>query len=301
MNHIFAHRLKISIMLLTLGTIWGIGPAITKLILIQGTPTFGYTFWQFLGPAIILSIITIITKQVKLSKHHLYYYLVCGLVGLAIPTTTLHIAATKLPAGLIPIILNIVPIFVYPLALVTKQEKLSGYRILGIVIGILGLIIMLYPKLQLQQQTSWFWPSIVLIAPLCFAINAIFINPFKPKNTSSICLAAGMLVVGSIAVTPIMLYHQSFYPISFPFNNVDYAILSKIIMHSISYIIFFQLIKSAGAVFYSMTSFVVIASGLLWGYIFFNEMLNLLQITGVVCIIIALTIMNLTQTKQQVS
>lgn len=281
-----------SCLLLALGFIWGTGPVINKFAISKGVSPVGYTFWQFIGPAILLSTIAIIKKQLRISREHIQYYFICGLVGLAIPNTILHICAPYLPAGLLPIIINMVPIIIYPLALISGQEKFYPSRLFGIIIGMFGIMLLLSPNINLPSQNTIPWAMLAFVTPVCFAITALFINPYKPKNTSPLSFAAGMLIAATIFLTPLMLYIKAFYPITIPFNLADYAITMRILMHCLGYIIFFTIINKAGPVFYSLVSGVVIINGLLWGYIVFDETLSMLSLLAITAILLAIIIMN---------
>ena len=96
----------IILLLVVLGIIWGSGPVINKYAISQGVTPVGYSFWQFIGPAILLSIIAYCMGVMKLSRKHIPYYIVCGALGIAIPNTILHICAIHLPAGILPIIVS---------------------------------------------------------------------------------------------------------------------------------------------------------------------------------------------------
>jgi drug/metabolite transporter (DMT)-like permease len=291
------NSLIILILLFALGSIWGSGPVINKFAISRGVSPIGYSFWQFIGPAIVLSIIAKLQGNLIFSKKHLPYYTICGLVGCVIPSVILHTCAPHLPSGIMPIIINLVPLLVYPLALLTKQETFKISRLLGIIIGMIGILSLLIPKSSLPGSNMLPWAILSLVTPLCFAITALFINPYKPKNTPSISLASGMLISASILITPILLFTSSYYPITFPLNYADYAILIRICMHSCGHVIFFTIIRQAGAVYYSLVCGIVILNGLFWGYVVFNEELNSLKLFSACTILLAITIMNFSQAK----
>ncbi|NQY42865.1 MAG: DMT family transporter [Legionellales bacterium] len=287
---------KIFLLVLILGSIWGAGPIINKYAISNGVSPVGYSFLQFIGPAIVLTIIAKLQNKLYLSKKHIPYYLVCGLIGQAIPSTILHICAPYLPSNIMPVIINLVPIFVYPLALLVKQEAFQIWRFIGILIGGVGII-----SLSNVPTTSMLpWVTLALITPLCFAVTVLFINPFKPKNTPPISLAAGMLLSAALLVTPILILTDSYYAITFPLNYQDYAILIRICMHSFGYVIFFTIVQKAGPVYYSLVSGVVILSGILLGYLILGETLNNNSIFTVCAILLAIIIINLSQKKARI-
>ncbi len=286
-------------LLFILGSIWGSGPVINKIAISNGVTPLGYSFWQFIGPAILLTLIASVQGVLQLSKKHIPYYIVCGLIGIAIPNTILHFCAPHLPAGIMPIIINTVPIMIYPLAILAKQETFFLKRFIGILIGIIGIMILLLPNVSLTDKNMLPWAFLALISPLCFALTALFVNPYRPADTSSISLAAGMLLSAAIILTPILILRGDYYPISFPFNYADYAISFRICLSSLGYIILFVVLQKAGAVYYSLVSGIVILNGLFWGYMIYGETLNATSIFAITAILLAIIIMNSSHKKAE--
>ncbi len=287
------NSLKTFSLLFILGSIWGAGPIINKFAISHGVSPVGYSFWQFIGPAILLTVMAKLQGKLVLSKKHIPYYLICGLIGQAIPSTILHICAPYLPSNIMPIIINLVPIFVYPLALLVKQEIFYVWRFIGILIGGVGIVSLS----GLPNADMLPWAALALVTPLCFAITVLFINPFKPKDTPPISLAAGMLISAAILVAPALIFTDSYYPITLPLSYPDYAILLRICMHSFGYVIFFTIIQKAGPVYYSLVSGVVILNGILLGYMILGETLNTSSIFAVSTILLAIIIVNFSQQK----
>jgi drug/metabolite transporter (DMT)-like permease len=121
----------------------------------------------------------------------------------------------------------------------------------------------------------------------------------RPDDSSSLSLATGMLVASAIMVTPLVLDMHEFYPLT-SFSLPNLAVILEIILSSIGYIIFFQLLKLAGAVYYSLVGCVVAITGLFWGWIMFGEVLHLWIALAVVFIIAALFMVTLLQKTQKV-
>jgi len=77
-------------LLILLGFIWGSGYSLAKYAMTNSVSPLGYAFWQSLGPALLLSFICIIRKQNRLfSRSHWPYFFTCGLIGIAIPNSSI--------------------------------------------------------------------------------------------------------------------------------------------------------------------------------------------------------------------
>lgn len=290
------NKLSSITLLLLLGFIWGTGYSIARFAMTNGVPPLGYSFWQSIGPAILLYLICQLSKRpLSLDLPHLRYYFVCGLTGIVIPNTNMYFASPHLPAGLLAVIVNTVPIIAYPMALLAQVEKFQWLRFTGIISALLGLMLLLLPKTSLPGTDMTPWLLAALITPCSFAFCAVYISRFKPKTGSSLSQATGTLIASSLMLTPFVLLSGNFYVPHLPATTPDLVILLEIILSSIGYILFFQLIKIAGPVYYSLVDTIVSLTGLFWGYMIFQEKLTQTTTLAVLLILMALILV----TKRQ--
>lgn len=286
------HRILSPIILFTLGLVWGSGYAIARFVMTNDIHPLGYTFWQSLGPAIILIIICILTHQsIKLKPRYILFYSICGLVGIAIPNTNMYFAAQHLPAGLLALIINTVPIIIYPMALLSRQEKFRWLRLMGILIAVSGILLLIIPKASAPSVTQTHWILFALLTPFCFALFATYIHPRRPKDSSPLSLAAGMMACSTIILTPIVLGSGNFHTLTWPLPFVDSIIILQMFLSSLGYVLFFWLLKIAGSVYYSMVDGVVAITGLFWGAALFGEHFNGLELSAILLILAAITLM----------
>ncbi len=288
-------------LLILLGFIWGTGYSIARFAMTNGVPPLGYSFWQSLGPAILLSLIVFKTRPtMKITTPYLRYYLICGLTGIVIPNTNMYFAAPHLPAGLLAVVVNIVPIMAYPLALLARVESFNWTRFIGICSALSGLMLIVLPKTSLPSPEMIPWIFSVLLTPLSFAFCSVYIARYRPLHSDSISVSAGTLICSSLFLLPLVLFNHSFYLPHFPLTLPDWVILLEIILSSIGYILFFQLIKVAGPVYYSLVDTIVSLTGLMWGYVIFHEKLNHWTGTAVFLILFALILVTKRQANPEI-
>lgn len=283
-------------LLLLLGSIWGTGYSIARFAMTHGVPPLGYSFWQSLGPAVVIGLLSL-SKSItrKISTSHLRYYFICGLTGIVIPNTSMYFAAPHLPASIMAMVVNTVPIVAYPMALFAGLEQFNFQRLAGIALALVGLTLIILPKASLPSPGMTPWALTTLITPFSFAVCSIYIARFRPEESDSLSLSAGMLIFSSLLLIPLVLVSHSFYSLHLPLTSPDWIILLEIILSSIGYILFFQLIKIAGPVYYSLVDTVVVLTGLFWGYVIFQEKLNEWTGAAVLFILFALLLV----TRQQ--
>lgn len=294
--HTVFHTLKAVVLLLILGFIWGSGYSLAKFAMTNGVSPLGYSFWQSLGPACILTLLCLPTcKKSLLNVKNWPYFLVCGLIGIAIPNTNMYFIAEKLPASLLAVLVNTVPLLVYPLAVAFNQEKPDIWRFLALLIGITGILLIIgIPHTGIYS----YWTLLALLSPLSFACCSVYIGAPNRPRLNVLESASGMLIAAALLITPLVLQQHAFYPLTPPYNLAKQVILLEIILSSIGYLLFFMLVRHAGPVFYSLTGGVVALTGLFWGYFIFSEQLTAQQRIATLLITFAISLLSWRQSKR---
>ncbi|MDP1602385.1 MAG: DMT family transporter [Legionella sp.] len=284
------------LLLLLLGFIWGSGYTLAKYAMTHDVPPLGYSFWQSAGPAFLLTLFCLISGKTAIFKRAYWpYYFTCGLLGIAIPNTNMYFIASHIPAGLLAVLVNTVPLLVYPLALLTNQERFDSFRVLAILLGMVGIILIIAPATHTLLS---YWSMLTLITPLAFALCSIYISAYQPKALNALESASGMLIAASLLLMPLIIQQHAFYPLTAPFTTAKQVVLLEIVLSSIGYFLFFKLIRLAGPVFYSLTGGVVSLTGLLWGFIVFGEIPDRLEWLAIACVCSALFLLSWRQSRQ---
>ncbi|RMX04012.1 DMT family transporter [Legionella jordanis] len=258
-------------MLLTaLGCIWGSGYVLAKYAIMNGVPPLGYAFWQSCGPAILLSCFCLLfnKQQSVMKRTHWPYFLVCGLIGIAIPNSNMYFVANHLSAGLLAVLVNTVPLLVYPLALIARQEQFDPLRASALVFGMSGILMIINPPIQGLTSP---WCLLALISPLGFALCSIYIAAKQPEGLNPIEGATGMLIASTLLLIPLVAQQHAFYSLTGTINGVKAVVILEILLSSLGYLLFFKLLTLAGPVFYSLTGGIVALTGLFWDYVIFGN------------------------------
>ncbi|MAZ38828.1 MAG: multidrug ABC transporter permease [Legionellales bacterium] len=282
-------------LLVALGIIWGSGYSIAKFAMENGVQPIGYAFWQSLGPAILISIIALFSGQfIKCNQQHLRFYFISGLLGIAIPNTNMYFIAPHIPAGILAVIVNTVPILTYPLAILAQQEYFKWSRFFAVIIGFIGILLIVLPHKSLPDIAMTPWALLALVSPLSFALCAIYINRARPQNCSALTASQGMLISSSLLLIPLTFISHQFYVLTPPFSIAGWIVILEIILSSIGYVLFFILLRTAGAVYYSMVGGIVSITGLIWAGIIFHEIPNYWSLLATICIVLAIALMSFT-------
>ncbi len=257
-----------------LGALWGAGYTIARFAVTHGVEPLGYAFWQSFGPALLLLIILKVRRvKIPTTPEYIKFFLVCGILGITLPNTIMYFVAQYLPAGILAVVINTSALMIYILAILFKTESFSWLRIIGVLLAFVGVLLVIVPQLTLPHAPLLLWLLLALMAPLCFALCAIFIIKKQPVDSNILVLSCGMLIASSIFLTPLVYVTHSFYTLTLHFSLPEMAILLEILISSLGYFILFRILTTAGAVYYSLVGPFVVLSGVFWGWLVFGERL----------------------------
>lgn len=274
-------------LLLLLGVDWASGYAIAGYCMTHGVSPYGYAFWQSFGPFVILLIIQTIRKDLWINKKGMVYALYCGLFGVVIPNLLIYIAAPKIPSGVLTIVANISPIMTYILALFFGVEKFDIRRMLCVLMGVFGVLLIIFSGNVVIDNAHILWIIFALLIPLCYAFSAVYISRFDPKSGNSLNYAMWMLLFSTLCISPLTIFMNGYYPLKFADMN-SLLIIVEVFLSVIGYVILFIIIRKIGVVYYTLVNAVAVVSGVIYGKIVFGQMINDKIYFGVFMILLAI-------------
>lgn len=259
-------------LLFLLGNLWGLTFSLLKIALAGGGDPVGLALWQqAIGASLLLAVLIVRGRRVPLGWPFLRHALISGLVGVGVPSVVLYTTARHVPAGVMSMLMTTAPMITYGLALAIGLERLAPRRLIGIGLGLAGVLLILAPTSSLPGPDSAAWALLVLLAPVCYALNTIFTARFRPPATDSVALACGMLAGA--------LFWQALYVLPFgePFalwrgwSSAHTAVVALGAISATAFLLFFVLIQRGGPVFFSQVGYIVTVTGVVYGMAIFGE------------------------------
>ena len=284
-------------LLISLGLCWGTSFSIAKFTVLSGINPISYAFWQNVGPAILVFFILFL-KEKKLfhfsrspvsltsgSKNYFIFCFAAGFLGIFLPNLLQYFSAPHLPSGILGLIVNTSPLFTYVLSILFFVEEFSYKRLLSVLAAIFGMFFIFYPKSFSVLNMHWLF--VALSIPFLLACTTVYTVKFRPKNKSSLHLASGMLIASCLFTVPLTFFTNHFVSISNIHFLPNLFIILEIILSSLGYVLFFELLRVAGPIYYSLVGCIVALSSLFWGYFLFHEKPTMLASIGILFVLIA--------------
>ena len=258
--------------MLIAGGLWGVVPSLARIATSEGASPLGLAWWQGVGGGLLLLTITFaLRRRLPLSRNYLVFYVVCGVIGTALPSLLLFNAAQHVAIGVIALIMSMVPMMTYLMSVVIRIDSLSPRRILGILLGFAAVILVVAPQGRMGDATVLFWVLLALIIPIGYSFENIYVTLRRPPGSDAISLVSGMLLAGALILTPAMLLGEYRVSMGVPWRAAQWATLAMIIVNVVSYVVFLYLINLSGPVFASQAGYFTMIFGVFWGMALFAE------------------------------
>src|SRR6266542_4303007 len=168
------------IVLFALGAIWGAsyifikigGAEIPPLTFVAGRTTIA-------SAALVLALAARGERILPRSRREWLPLIGMGVLNGVIPYTLITWGETEIASGLASILTGTMPIFTVLLAhFLTRDEKLTANKIVGFIIGFIGVVILLLPAIQNGRQLSFVGEVAVVIAALSYAVAVILARKY---------------------------------------------------------------------------------------------------------------------------
>lgn len=251
---------------------WGSTQSLGKIAVSTGHGPWGLLFWQLaLGAVLMGAILLLRGRRVAVTPARLRFAAVIAVVGTVVPGTTFYLAVARLPAGVMSIVISAVPLFALPLAVALGRDRVTAVRLLGLLLGLAGVALLAAPGAALPGPGLAPWLLVALVGPVFYAVESNLVAASGSRGLGPVELMALVSLLGAAMVLPLALASGQWVSPLRPWGPPEAAIVAGAAVHALTYAAFVSLAARAGAVFASLTSYLVTASGLLWAALLVGE------------------------------
>ena len=152
-----------------------------------------------------------------------------------------------------------------------RQERFHTLRFGGILLGLAGILLVLVPQASLPAPGMAGWVALGLVPSLSYAVNAVLIARWRPQQTTSLALGAGL----DAGVGRLRLHRdggdRGVVAFGGSFGIGHWATIAAMANNSVSFYLVFEVIRRAGPVIFSTVNYVATLSGMGFGMWFFGD------------------------------
>jgi len=245
------------LLMMLLGLIWGGTFFLSEILLLEMTP-FQIVFHRVSIAAVIMLIyITLRGKRLPKDRHSWFELAIMGLLNNAIPFSAIVFGQQYITGGLAAILNSTTAFFGVILAGVFfLDERLTLLRLLGVVMGILGVAIIIGIDALSNLSLTSIGQLLIIVSSISYAFAGIW-GRLQVKNLGVEITATGMLISSSVWMLILATLVEGF-PLEILSLRSTTAILTfSIVCTVIAYLLYFSILSAAGAANLTLVTIII--------------------------------------------
>lgn len=209
----------------------------------------------------------------EIEKNKLLIIFLSGVLGSLLPAYLFCVAEEGIDSALAGTLNSLTPIFVIIIGALFFRSRTSTNKVLGIIIAFTGSILLLLSKGKMGESQNLLYVSFIVLATICYGINVNMVHR-NLHDVGPLKIAAVALTLNAIPALIVLILTGYF---KLPLGNTDilystgHAALLGVFGTAIASIMFYALIKRAGAVFSSMVTYGIPVVANCWGLLYGEE------------------------------
>ncbi len=225
------------------------------------------------------------------------WFIVMAIVGNALPFYLIAWGQQTISSSLAGILMAVMPLATLLMAhFLLPEEKLSKRRTIGFSLGFIGIIVLMGPSAILEIGSSGktlMAQFAVLGGALCYALGTI-IARLRPES-SDLLTSTMVLIFASLITLPFSFISPDAGENSFIFAEITpaaagAALFLGLIATGLATVLYFKLLRSAGATFLSMINYLIPVWALLAGVLLLQESVSSQAIVALSIILLGIAV-----------
>ncbi|SFA70254.1 Threonine/homoserine efflux transporter RhtA [Collimonas sp. OK607] len=266
--------------LFLLAAVWGA----SFLFMRVGTPEFGPVPLIALRVGIAALVLLPVLRSAVARAHvrkKAWPLLVVGVTNSALPFSLFAYSTLYVNAGFDAVLNATVPLWTGLIAFVWLKAPMSRPQVIGMLVGMAGVIVLVWDKIGEGQPGVWLATGAVLLATLSYGF-AINYSKTRLAGVPPLVVASGSQLAATLVLLPLAFLYWPAAPVS---ATAWYAVLALgVVCTGFAYAIFYRLLDRVGSAYAASVTFLIPIFGVIWGAVFLKEAVTVSMILG--CLII---------------
>ncbi len=297
-EEIYARELRLNRAVLTLqgsllvigvGVVWGLTPALSRMAAGFGSNPLGLAVWvNALAALFCLSVAAYRKRLPKLTMADFRFFLYWAVIAGILQRLTTFWVTEHVEASMLSLIVTLNGLLVFMFAAATKLDTATPRRLLGLLVGLVGVAVVLFSRFDMTARGEWAWLMFALLLPVLFATEAIFLAAKRPERIDHFASVGIMMALSAVMLAPLAFVTGDLLVLGPAIGRLEILVLLMGIGGATSLLLAFHLIATAGAVFASQSAYAMTVAGIVWGMLLLNEALSAMAWVAIALIFIGL-------------
>ncbi len=264
--------------ILLLSAVWGSAFVFLKI----ASPVVGATglvFMRVILASVLLGFLFIRKRHLKIIQKNIFPILVIGATNTALPFYLFAYAAKEINANTMAVMNGSTPLFALLFSVIWLKFKFQWLQFLGILIGLLGLAIVVgFESMQFELLPIF----AAMMGAAMYGLSMSYIYRIKILDTK--VMAAVTMIAATLIIFPFLMI-DPIQTVNWNGQVMGSIVFLGLICTGMAYIPYFLLISRVGPISTSIISLLVPLFGMIWAYLFLQEKITLMMLTGCLLII----------------
>ena len=271
------------------------------LALIWGSSFFNIKIATYSYDPITLALVRVIFASIPLlilckisgikieafSKNWRWYALI-GLCNIAIPFVLIAMGTAKINSYLAAILMSTTPLSGSILAhFFTKDEKLSFFKSLGVLIGFSGIVLLFFDKIIINSE-NYIYVLITILGSTFYCIGGLLTLKLKNKINENVTTSTTLWSV--IFLFPFSLIIETPWESNPTLASTLSLLYLGVIATGLAWLIRFRILTVNGLVFQTQVAYLIPIFGIIFGYFLMDEIITWKVIVSLVVILLGIYI-----------
>jgi drug/metabolite transporter (DMT)-like permease len=263
------------ILLFVLGVMWGTSYAFIKLG-VETLPTFTLIATRLLiGFGLLATVVLIAREPLPRNPRTYLHLIVMAAINIVIPFSLITFAEQSVDSAIAAILNGAVPLIVIVLAAFTfHDEPITVNRLVGVVIGYIGVLILVGPGLAAASGGSQFSGELALLgSTVAYAVGAVYarrnIRGLRPMIPAVFQVGFAFIIVAVLALA----FEQPF-AVKWNLDAVIAVVWLGLLGSGLAYLLMFRLLSRIGATATSQLAYLLPVVGIITGALMFGEQVS---------------------------
>ena len=272
------------LLLLLLGAIWGSSFFNIKIATYSFEP-YTLALIRVIFASLFLLVFSFLCKiKINAFSKEWKIYALVGLCNIAIPFSLIAVGTNKVDSYLAAILMSTTPLTGSILAhIFTKDEKITFFKSIGIILGFAGVLLLFFDKLILNNE-NYFFALVILTGSTFYSIAGILILK-KMKNSGNLDVTTSTMIWALIFLLPVAFIFEKPFDSSPTLESVLSLIYLGSVATGFAWWLRFKILMKNGLVFQTQVAYLIPIFGVIFGVIVLNEQITWKVFASLVIII----------------
>ncbi|MCW3784739.1 response regulator [Defluviimonas salinarum] len=267
--------LKGILMVIALGVIWGVVPTLSHIAADLDATPVGLAIWVNLLAGLMCLAVALSRKRLSLpGRGSLRFLLAWAVLGGVFQNVTIYWIAGHVEATTLALVSALEGFMVFALAAMFGVEKATLRRLVGLVVGLVGVVTVLLSRGSLASSTEVHWVALALLVPFLFAVEDLGLSTVERDELDPVNSVGFMMLLSVPMMMPLALATDGFLQVGPTFGQTELVVVLMGAASASATIILVLLIAMAGAVFAAQSAYAVTIAGIVWSMLILGESMS---------------------------